>query len=232
MWTKPVWPVRNRCFRCACPKGHDPTPSAAPPPYNLGPTGRPPQRSNPVSPTYRPNQRPSKPNAPAASVQNFPPLAQPLPAGLVAPGAAPPPFPVGSLDWLKGFLQTIMSLEDFEKYKGKIDPTPQKVEVPFALQLAKKIKERGSVLVQIEREQVLVGDCRTKNERHTEILTELMERTYSLQRDIDALGCGLGTAAKCPCGPSGSRSTAKFKASGASGASPWASASCRGSSPR
>ena len=26
-----VWPVRNRCFRCGCPKGHDPAPSAAPP---------------------------------------------------------------------------------------------------------------------------------------------------------------------------------------------------------
>ena len=25
-----VWPVRNRCFRCGCPKGHDPAPFAAP----------------------------------------------------------------------------------------------------------------------------------------------------------------------------------------------------------
>ena len=37
-----VWPVRNRCFRCGCPKGHDPAPSAAPP-YIIVPTGRPPR---------------------------------------------------------------------------------------------------------------------------------------------------------------------------------------------
>ena len=66
-----VWPVRNRCFRCGFPKGHDPSPSAASP-YAVGPTGRPPQRSNPVNPTYRPNQRPHQQVAPTASVQNFP----------------------------------------------------------------------------------------------------------------------------------------------------------------
>ena len=65
-----VWPVRNRCFRCGAPKGHDPAPSAAPP-YVVGPTGRQPQRSNPVNPTYRPNQRPPQPMGPTASVQNF-----------------------------------------------------------------------------------------------------------------------------------------------------------------
>ena len=33
------------------------------------------QRSNPVNPTYRPNQRPQQPMvAPTASVQNFPPV--------------------------------------------------------------------------------------------------------------------------------------------------------------
>ena len=33
-------------------------------PYAVGPTGRPPQRSNPVNPTYRPNQRPPQPVCP------------------------------------------------------------------------------------------------------------------------------------------------------------------------
>ena len=33
-----VWPVRNRCFRCGCPTGHVPAPSAVPP-YTVGPTG-------------------------------------------------------------------------------------------------------------------------------------------------------------------------------------------------
>ena len=73
------------------------------------------------------------------------------------------------------------------KYKSSFDPTPQKEEVPLALQLANKTKERGSVLAQIEREQVLVGDLKTKYEKHTETLTQLMERKYSLQREIEEL---------------------------------------------
>ena len=72
-----VWPVRNRCFRCGVAKGHDPAPSVAPP-YVVGPTGREPQRSNPVNPTYRPNQRQPQPMVPSASVQSFPPLNQPV----------------------------------------------------------------------------------------------------------------------------------------------------------
>ena len=80
-----------------------------------------------------------------------------------------------------------MSPAGFEKYKGRIDPTPQKDEVPLALQLAKKTKERGSALAQIERERVLVGDLKTKLEKLTETLTELMDRKYSLQRENEEL---------------------------------------------
>ena len=183
-----VWPVRNRCFRCGAPKGRDPAPSVVPP-YVVGPTGRQPQRSNPVNPTYRPNQRPPQPKAPSASVQSFPPLNQPLPVGQVDASASGgvPAFPAGSLDWLKNFLQEILSPEDYLKYKSSFDPTPQKEEVPLALQLANKTKERGSVLAQIERERVLVGDLKTKYEKHTETLTQLMERKYSLQREIEEL---------------------------------------------
>ena len=76
-----VWPVRNRCFRCGAPKGRDPAPSV--PPYHVGPTGRQPQRSNPVKPTYRPNQRQQQPVVPSASVQSFPPLNQLVPTGRV-----------------------------------------------------------------------------------------------------------------------------------------------------
>ena len=183
-----VWPVRNRCFRCGCPKGHDPAPSAAPP-YAVGPTGRPPQRSNPVNPTYRPNQSPPQPVVSTASVQNFPPMNQPLPVGIVDAAASGSvfAFPVGNLDWLKNFLQQILSPEDYLKYKSSFEPSPQKEEVPLALQLANKTKERGSVLAQIERERVLVGDLKAKYEKHTETLTQLMERKYSLQREIEEL---------------------------------------------
>ena len=146
-----VWPVRNRCFRCGAPKGRDPAPSVLS--YVVGPTGRQPQRSNPVNPTYRPNQRQSQPMAPSASVQSFPPLNQPVPTGRVETTGTGgvPAFPAGNLDWLKNFLQEILSPEDYLKYKSSFDPTPEKEEVPLALQLANKTKERGSVLAQIER---------------------------------------------------------------------------------
>ena len=167
-----VWPVRNRCFRCGAPRGHDPAPSV--PPYVVGPTGRPPQRSNPVNPTFRPNQKQQQPMVPSASVQSFPPLNQPVPTGRVETSGTcgVPAFPAGNLDWLKNFLQEILSPEDYLKYKSSFDPTPQKEEVPLALQLANKTKERGSVLAQIERERVLVADFKAKYAKHTETLAE------------------------------------------------------------
>ena len=114
----------------------------------------------PVNPTYRPNQRQQQPMVPSASVQSFPPLNQPVPTGRVETSGTGgvPAFPAGNLDWLKNFLQEILSPEDYLKYKSSFDPTPEKEEVPLALQLANKTKERGSVLAQIERERVLVGD--------------------------------------------------------------------------
>ena len=89
---------------------------------------------------------------------------QPLPVGIVdaAASGSVPAFPVGNLDWLKNFLQQILSPEDYLKYKSSFEPSPQKEEVPLALQLANKTKERGSVLAQIERERVLVGDLKAK----------------------------------------------------------------------
>ena len=182
-----VWPVRNRCFRCGAQKGRDPAPSV--PPHVVGPTGRQPQRSNPVNPTYRPNQRQQQPMVPSASAQSFPPLNQPVPTGRVETSGSGgvPAFPAGNLDWLKNFLHEILSPEDYLKYKSSFDPTPEKEEVPLALQWANKTKERGSVLAQIERERVLVADLKAKYEKHTETLTQLMERKYSLQREIEEL---------------------------------------------
>ena len=56
-----VWPVKTRCFRCGCPKGHTPPqldPSVA------GPLGRLPQRSAPTNPSFWPQHRNSKPVLP------------------------------------------------------------------------------------------------------------------------------------------------------------------------
>ena len=73
------------------------------------------------------------------------------------------------------------------KYKSSFEPSAQKEEVPVALQLANKTKERGSVLAQIGRERVLVSDLKAEHEKHTETLTQLMERKYSLQSEIEEL---------------------------------------------
>ena len=81
-------------------------------------------------------------------MQHFAPLNQPLLVGLVdaAASGSVPAFPAGSLDWLKGFLQQIMSPEDYLKYKSSFELTPQREKAPLAMQRAKKRKERGSVL--------------------------------------------------------------------------------------
>ena len=94
-----VWPVKTSCFRCGCPKGHTPPQLD---PFVAGPLGRLPQRSAPTNPSYRPQRQNSKPVLPTGTTQNFLPLNQPLPVGLVdaALSGSVPAFPAGSLDWL------------------------------------------------------------------------------------------------------------------------------------
>ena len=140
-----VWPVKARCFRCGCPKGHVPP---QPEPFLAGPLGSLPRRTAPTNPTCRPQRQNSKPVLPNGATQNFPPLNQPLLVGLVdaAASGSVPAFPVGSLDWLVAFLQQIMSPEDHQKYKFSFEPSPAKEEVPLAVQLANKTKERDTVM--------------------------------------------------------------------------------------
>ena len=97
-------PVQTRCFRCGCPKGHVPP---QPEPFQIGPLQRPPQRIAPTNPTFRPQRQNSKPVHPNGATQNFPPLNQPLPVGLIdaAASGSVPAFPAGNLDWLVAFLR-------------------------------------------------------------------------------------------------------------------------------
>ena len=103
-----------------------------------------------ANPTYRPQRQNSKPVPPNGATQNFPPLNQPLPVGLVdaAASGSVPAFPAGSLDWLVAFLRQVMSPEDYEKYKSSFE-SPAEEEVPLAVQLANKTKERGTVMGRI-----------------------------------------------------------------------------------
>ena len=122
-------------------KGHS---APQPDPYVARPLGRLPQRSASTNPSYRPQRQNPKPIPPTGTTQNFPPLTQPLPVGVVDASASGsvPPFPAGS--WLFAFLQQIMSPEDYQKYKSSFEHSPQKEEVPLAVQLANKTKERGT----------------------------------------------------------------------------------------
>ena len=115
-----------------------------PDPSVAGPLGRLPQRTVSTNPTFRPQRQNSMPVPPTGTTQNFPPLNQPLPFGLVDAAASGTvlAFPAGSLDWLVAFLQQIMSPEDYQKYKSSFEPSPAKEEVPLAVQLANKTKER------------------------------------------------------------------------------------------
>ena len=52
-----VWPTKERCFRCGNPRDHDPHPQNN---SIVSPTGRPPQRTAPTNPSFRPNRRQNK----------------------------------------------------------------------------------------------------------------------------------------------------------------------------
>ena len=67
--------MKNRCFRCGCPKGHSPPHSD---PFVAGPLGRLSQRTAPTNPSYRLRRQNPKPVPPTGTTQNFPPLNQPL----------------------------------------------------------------------------------------------------------------------------------------------------------
>ena len=191
-------------------------PSAASP-YAVGPTGRPPQRSNPVNPTYRPNQRSPQQVAPTASVQKFPPLNQPTCRLVLQTQLRLVLFPrilAVYLDWLKNFLQQILSPEDYLKYKFSFERSPQKEEVPLALQLANKTQRTGQCLGADLNASEFWSVISRPNMRSTpRALTQLKERKYSLQRKIEELEA-LSAAAEakqqsCSGGTFSPRSTAR-----------------------
>ena len=184
-----VWPVKTRCFRCGCPKGHVPPLPPQPEPFQIGPLGRPPKRIAPTNPTFRPQRQNSKPVLPNGAAQNFPPLNQPASVGQAdaAASGTVPAFPAGSLDWLVAFLRQVMSPEDFEKYKSSFEPSPAKEEVPLALHLANKTKERGTVMCRIEHYRNVCRDLETKLMKQSELLEEAVERKATLQDEINEL---------------------------------------------
>ena len=143
-----------------------------------GPLGRLPLKTTPTNPSYRPQRQNSKPVLPTGTTQNFPPLNLPLPVGVVDASASGsvPPFPAGSLDWLVAFLQQIMSTEDYQKHKSSFEPAPAKEEVPLAVQMANKTKERGTVMGRIEHYRNVCRELETMLMMQSALLDEAVER--------------------------------------------------------
>ena len=156
--------------------------------FLAGSLGRLSRRTAPTNPTYRPQRQNSKPVHPNGATQNFLPLKQPLPVGLVdvAASGSVPAFLAGNLDWLVAFLQQIMSPEDYQKYKSSFERSPAKEEVPL-VQLANKTKERGTVMGRIEHYRNVCRDLETKLMKQSELLEEAVERKATLQNEINEL---------------------------------------------
>ena len=145
--------------------------------------------AGPSNKTYRPQRQNSKPVPSKGATQNFPPLNQPLPVGLVdaAASGSVPAFPAGNLDWLVAFLQQTMSPEDYQKYKSSFEPSPAKEEVPLAVRVASKTKERGMVMGRIEHYRNVCRDLETRLMKESEKFDAAVARKSALQDEINEI---------------------------------------------
>ena len=105
----------------------------------------------------------------------------------VAASGSVPAFPAGNLDWLVAFLQQITSPEDYQKYKSSFEPSPAKEEVPLAVQLANKTKERETVMGRIEHYQNVCRDWETRLMKESEKFDEPVARKSALQDEINEI---------------------------------------------
>ena len=121
------------------------------------------------------------------TTQNFPPLNQPLPVGLVdaAASGSVPAFPAGSLDWLVAFLQQIMSPEDYQKYKSSFEPVPAKEEPPAGGAIGQTRPRKGArSWAELSTIENVCRDLETKLMKQSELLDEAVERRATLQNEI------------------------------------------------
>ena len=80
-----------------------------------------------------------------------------------------------------------MSPDNYQKYKSSFEPTPAKEEVPLAVQLANKTKDRGTVMGRIEHYRNVCRDLETKLMKQSELLDEAVERKATLQNEINEI---------------------------------------------
>ena len=80
-----------------------------------------------------------------------------------------------------------MSPEDCQKYKSSFEPSPAKEEVPLAVQVTDKTKERGTVMGRIEHYRNVCRDLETKLMKQSELLEQAVERKATMQNEINEL---------------------------------------------
>ena len=132
------------------------------------------------TPTFRPNGRQNK-----ISGQHTPPLASTSQAQGVGANCAVPFAPGVRVDLLRDLLKTLLTDEDCAKKSAQLEP---KREEPTIYQdLADKFMEHGKVLSQVEHHRSVVRDSQLKLQKQQGILQELLERSQSLQLEIDSL---------------------------------------------
>ena len=73
------------------------------------------------------------------------------------------------------------------KYKSSFEPSPAKEEVPLAVQLANKTKERGTVMGRIEHHRNVCRDLETRHVKESEKFDESEARKSALQDEINEL---------------------------------------------
>ena len=90
------------------------------------------------------------------------------------------------VDLVRELLKNILSSDDCAKYGAQLEP-PKREEPTIYQDLAHKFKEHGKVLSQVEHHRNVVRDAQLKLQKHQGILQELLDRSQSLQLEIDSL---------------------------------------------
>ena len=90
------------------------------------------------------------------------------------------------VDLVRELLKNILSSEDYAKYSAQLEP-PKREEPTIFQDLANKFKEHGKVLSQVEHHRYVVRDAPLKVQKHESILKELLDRSQSLQLEINSL---------------------------------------------
>ena len=83
-------------------------------------------------------------------------------------------------------MKNILSSGDYAKYSAQLEP-PKREEPTIFQDLANKFKEHGKVLSQVEHHRSVVRDAQLKLQKHESILKELLDRSQSLQLEINSL---------------------------------------------